>query len=126
MNVVLDTSAVLAMLWDEPGGGRVAEVLEEARMSTVNLAELVAKLVDRGAPDEVVRDAVVGLGVEMVDFDSDQAVAAGLMRRETRTAGLSLGDRACLALALRRGAVALTADGAWERAGSGAGIEVIR
>jgi PIN domain nuclease of toxin-antitoxin system len=52
--------------------------------------------------------------------------AAGLMRRETRAVGLSLGDRACLALALRRGAVALTADRAWERAGSGAGVEVIR
>jgi ribonuclease VapC len=126
VSVVLDTSAVLAMLWNEPGGARVEASLGEAVISTVNLTELVAKLVDRGGPEDGVREVVGRLGIETVAFDAEQAMEAGLMRRNTRAAGLSIGDRACIALALRKGAVALTADREWTRAGSGAAIEMIR
>jgi PIN domain nuclease of toxin-antitoxin system len=126
VTVVLDTSAVLAMLWDEPGGERAAELLGEAWMSTVNVAELVAKLIDRGGPPPDVREVVTTLGIHAEPFDLGQALAAGLMRGPTRSLGLSLGDRACLALAGREGVVAVTADRAWAQAAAGAEVEVIR
>ena len=126
MNVVLDSSAVLAVLWDEPGATRVAERLAGSRISAVNLAELVAKLVDRGAGDGDVADVIADLGVEVVAFDADQAMRCGLLRRATREIGLSLGDRACLALCQRDGAMALTADRAWSGADIGIAVEVVR
>lgn len=124
--MVLDTSAVLALLWGEPGAEPVAEALSEARISAVNLAELTAKLIDRGASDQAAVDIFESLGIEVVSFDTPLAVAAGLMRRQTRDLGLSLGDRACLALARSEGAVALTADRAWSRADLGVAVEMIR
>ena len=126
MTVVLDTSALLALLWGEPGDERVAAVLSGAKMSTVNLAELVAKLVDRGATDGEAIKVVDKLAVETVAFDAAQAIVAGLLRRETRGFGLSVGDRACLALAQREGATALTTDRAWRQPDLGVAIEVIR
>ena len=95
-DVVLDSSAVLALLHAEAGADAVAAVLPGALISTVNLAEVVAKLIERGA-----------------------------LRPTTRAAGLSLGDRAGLALARSRGLAAMTADGAWSRA-KGAEVRLIR
>jgi ribonuclease VapC len=125
VTVILDTSAALAMLWGETGAERVAGMLHGARMSAVNVAELVAKLVDRVGPEEV-RDVVGTLGIETVPFDLEQALATGLMRAPTRRLGLSLGDRACLALAEREGAVAVTTDRAWKSAVVGAKVDLIR
>lgn len=110
---VLDSSALLALLFAEPGADRVAAALPGAFLSTVNLAEVVAKLTERGMPAAEASEAVRALGATVVDFDHDQAVAAGALRGETRGAGLSLGDRACLALSRLRGATALTGDRAW-------------
>jgi PIN domain nuclease of toxin-antitoxin system len=126
VKVVLDSSAVLAMLWDEPGAARVVDALPGARISAVNLAEVTAKLVDRGASDEDATEILRSLGLDTVAFDPEQARAAGLMRRATQKAGLSLGDRACLALARAERAVALTADRAWTGLSLGVDVEVIR
>jgi PIN domain nuclease of toxin-antitoxin system len=117
---------VLALLWDEPGADRVAEVLPVAQMSAVNVAELIGKLIDRGASDSEAIAVIRTLGVVSTSFDERQAVACGVLRRRTRAAGLSLGDRACLALAQSEGAVALTADRSWTAAGIDIRVEVIR
>lgn len=126
MSVVLDSSAVLAVLWAEPGAVEVMTRLERARISAVNAAEVVSRLVERGASDAAAEAAIPDLMVEVVPFDAAQALAAGLLRRATRPAGLSLGDRACLALAQAEGLPALTADRAWGDLHLGIAVEVIR
>ena len=114
-DVVLDSSAVLALLHAEAGADAVAAVLPGALISTVNLAEVVAKLMERGVPIDVVRASLEAIGLDIVDFDPGQAYASGELRPTTRAAGLSLGDRACLALARSRGLAAMSADSAWAR-----------
>ena len=121
----LDASAVLAMLRIEPGADVVAALLPEAVISSVNLAEVVTKLVERGSTDEAVAEALQTLNLQVVEFASETASAAGLLRRATRSRGLSLGDRACLALALERGLTAVTADAAWVGAAA-APVQLIR
>jgi PIN domain nuclease of toxin-antitoxin system len=109
----LDSSAVLAVLLGEPGANKVQAVLPGALISTVNVAEVMTKLCERGMPDAEAREAVEALGLETIDFGVDQAFLTGGLRVATRAAGLSLGDRACLALARLHGGVAITADRAW-------------
>jgi PIN domain nuclease of toxin-antitoxin system len=111
--VVLDSSAVLALVNREPGGERVLAALPDAVISAVNLSEVVAKLVDRGATMAAIEEALSILRLDVRSFDTELARAAGELRRLTRDRGLSLGDRACLALAAQLGAVALTADRTW-------------
>ncbi|MBI2872580.1 MAG: type II toxin-antitoxin system VapC family toxin [Chloroflexi bacterium] len=107
---VLDASALLALLNAEPGAEVVAAALPQAAISAVNLSEVVAKLADAGMPEAAVREALQGLALDVVPFDTDQAYEAGLLRSSTRGVGLSLGDRACLGLARRLNVPALTAD----------------
>jgi PIN domain nuclease of toxin-antitoxin system len=114
-DAVLDASAVLALLRAEPGADKVAAALPGALLSTVNLAEIVSKLCERGMSAAQARYAVEALGVEIIDFDTTQACLAGDLRKSTKSAGLSLGDRACLALSRHRNLPALTADSAWAR-----------
>lgn len=109
----LDTSALLALMLGEPGAEEVRAVLPGALLSAVNLAELVSKLAERSMPAPLVQDAVEALGVVCVPFDTEQALVAGALRPTTRALGLSLGDRACLALAHARDVPALTSDTAW-------------
>ena len=127
MSVVLDASTLLALLANEPGAARVAQALaQRARISAVNLSEVVAKLSDRGLPDEAVFEVLDGLELTVVAFDADLALDAGVLRASTRARGLSLGDRACLALARRTGFRALTCDGAWAGLDLGVDVEVVR
>lgn len=127
---VLDASAILAFLFDEPGAEYVLASLEDRPlMSAVNLAEVLTKLSDQGVvPEEAGRrlqaSGVLG-AIVMVPFDDEQAQTVATLRHSTRPLGLSLADRACLALALRRGATALTADKAWLQV-PGVAVEVIR
>lgn len=100
-------------------------LLKGALMSAVNLSEVAAKLVDIGMAETEIRDAIEPLGVEVVTFDGEAAVAAGLLRRESRRAGLSLGDRACLALGRERGLPVLTSDTAWASLDLGAEPEIV-
>ena len=111
--VVLDASAVLALLGDETGAEAVLAALPRATISAVNLSEVVATLAERGMPEDAIRAALDGLDLDPRPFDAEAAYAAGALRPATRAAGLGLGDRACLALAARLGAVALTADRRW-------------
>lgn len=111
---VVDASALLALLNREPGAERVAAALAgDAAMSAVNLSEVVAKLDDLGRPEAEVRAAIEPLGIVVIGFDAESAYSAGMLRRRTRQSGLSLGDRACLALARELDAPALTADRTW-------------
>ncbi len=109
----LDASALLCLFNQEPGQDRVRAALASAVMSAVNYAEVIAKLADRGGDVALVGRALEQLHIAVVDFDRVQAVQAGALRQATRQAGLSFGDRACLALAKSRGLIALTADRAW-------------
>lgn len=112
---VLDASALLALINQEPGSELVAEYIENgAVMSTVNLSEVVAKLSDAGMPEEAIHEALDSLGLTVVDFDSAYAYKVGLLRPTTKHAGLSLGDRACLVLAQQLGLPAVTTDRVWE------------
>lgn len=122
--VVLDASAVLAAFFDEPGADRIVELMSGALLSTVNYAEVVAKLVDRGTPEEQILEIMAQLDVKVVPVDRDQATTAGLLRATTRAAEMSLGGRACLALAICRGGVALTTDRAWESIADAARVQV--
>ena len=110
---ILDSSAVLALLLGEPGAEKVKLALPGALLSAVNFAEVVTKLCERGMPQNQARAAIETIGVEIVDFGVDQACITGDLRNRTRSIGLSLGDRACLALAQQRNLPAITADTAW-------------
>lgn len=121
---VLDASAILAAFFDEPGADMVAERMSGGLLSAVNYQEVVAKLVDRGTPADKIVDIMSHLDVEVVPVDRTQAMAAGLLRAQTRDTGLSLGDRTCLALAMSRQATALTADRTWLEIADTAGVQV--
>jgi PIN domain nuclease of toxin-antitoxin system len=120
--IVLDASALMAVLREEAGSAAVEAVLDHAAISAVNLSEVQAKLVERGTAAGTAWSSLVDLDLEVVDFDAPQAKAAGDLRSLTRAQGLSLGDRACLALAQALGLPAMTADRAW--AGLEIGIEI--
>jgi PIN domain nuclease of toxin-antitoxin system len=124
MPVVLDASAVIAAVLREPGHEKVDAVLAEAFISTVNWVEVAAKYAREGYADADIPNIISPLECRRVDFDEDLALAAGLMQRVTKPAGLSLGDRACLALAKRLGAKVLTTDRAWLRVAAAIGVEV--
>jgi len=111
---VLDASAVLAALLNEPGAVRVERALKRgAAMSSVNVAEVAARLSQDGLSSVTVASVVRGLGVEIIPFDRQTALLSGAYRTRTRRHGLGLGDRACLATASRLGLPALTADRSW-------------
>ena len=119
---MLDASALMAVLREEPGAAAVEAVLDHAAISAVNLSEVQAKLVERGTAAEIAWSSLIDLDLDVVDFDLSQAKVAGDLRWLTRVQGLSLGDRACLALARALGLPAMTADRAW--AGLEVGIEI--
>ena len=123
---VLDASALLAFINREPGAERVTAVLGEAAISTVNFSEVVTKLALRNRSPQRVLDELTEFELEVVDFNRALAEDAGLLATTTRGQGLSLGDRACLALARRENAVALTADNAWRQVQVGIEIQFIR
>jgi len=125
-NVVLDSSAVLALIAGEPGSQIVSDALDGAVISAVNVAEVVSKLIERQAPDRDAMEVVRALQFSVIPFDADQAEAAGILRRPTRHLGLSLGDRACLQLAHKLGREVLTADRSWADLDIGVRVRMIR
>ncbi|MDE0060772.1 MAG: type II toxin-antitoxin system VapC family toxin [Defluviicoccus sp.] len=110
---VLDASAVLALLHGEPGGETVRSVLPHSVISTVNLSEVIAELVENGIDGAMAVRLTEAQPFRPMDHTLNLARIAGTLRAETRSAGLSLGDRACLALALDLGLPVFTADRAW-------------
>jgi ribonuclease VapC len=127
-NCVLDTSALLALLYGEPGHLVVSGFVTEtgARMSAVNLSEAVAKLAERGWSEDEIYQRVTGVVFETRAFEAEDAFAAGFLRPLTRQARLSFGARACLALAQQLGLPAVTADRAWTTLGLPITVQVIR
>ncbi len=122
--VVLDASAVLALLFEEPGAEVVRAHLRTGVIGAANLAEVLAKLSDHGLPAPEAARAVTILGLEVAPMTEAQAQRSAELRPATRTAGLSLGDRACFALAAELGVTALTADRGWDTVAGPAGVSV--
>ncbi len=123
---VLDASALLAVLQSEAGGELVRLVLECSVMSTVNWSEVVQKSLARGVETAGMRCEVEALGLTLVSFSKEEAETAGELWQTTRSAGLSLGDRACLALATKMGVPALTTDRAWADLDLPAEVQLVR
>ena len=113
-SIVFDSSVILAHLNDEPGSGRAAQLSGDALMSAVNFAEVVSKLNERGATLSLIRAALSRYGLQVAPFDEDLAERTGALRAKTKSLRLSLGDRACLALAESFALPVLTADRSWK------------
>jgi PIN domain nuclease of toxin-antitoxin system len=121
---VLDASAVLALLLGEPGAEAVTAVLDGALLGAVNLAEVVSYYAKLGAAREDIEAMLRPLPIEVIPADADLSTAAGMLRPLTLPAGLSLGDRYCLALAKREGSRALTGERRWSGIAQAVGVEV--
>jgi PIN domain nuclease of toxin-antitoxin system len=121
---VLDASALLALLLGERGDEKVRAVLAQSAVTAVNLAEVVGHFARNGAAERDIRLVLDPLPIDLVVFDEELAFAAGLLLPATRQAGLSLGDRACLALASRLQVRALTADRSWQGIAETIGVDI--
>lgn len=117
---------MLALLQREAGSEAVEKALSGSRLSTVNLAEVVGKAVERQVDVGSLAAGLAGLGVRLEPFTIRQAEIAGALLPRTRALGLSLGDRACLALALEADLPVLTADRAWRALDPMPAIRLIR
>ena len=124
--IVVDSSPVIALLRSEDGGHDAATRIDGAAISAVNYSEVVARMADLGIAEPIWRSGLDSLRLEVVAFDRAMSERAGLLRPRTRHLGLSLGGRACLALAMARGAPVLTADRAWAALDVGIEIQLIR
>lgn len=123
---VLDASAVLAYLFEEPGGDIVADVIAGACISTVNLAEVATRVARNGMDPQQLAGDIEDMNVEVAPFAVRDALAAATLEPDTRRFGLSLGDRACLALGLARRDTVYTADRVWAELDIGVKIIPIR
>jgi ribonuclease VapC len=125
--IVLDASAVLAVINAEPGHEKLTpELLADAVSSTVNLAEVHAKLISRGWTSQEAWEDSTSPVAEVVPFNAQQARISGDLIPQTKALGLSLGDRACLALAIALDAPVYTAEKAWKKLRTGIPLHVIR
>lgn len=125
-DVVLDASAVIALLRSEKGADMVASVLPGAAISAVNLSEIATWLSDAGTEAKKIRLTLDGLHLQCNAFDEEIAFKAADLRKATRGKGLSFGDRACLALAKRLALPALTADRTWAELDLDVEVRLIR
>jgi ribonuclease VapC len=125
MPAILDSSVILAYLLDEQGREAAEQAIaERGSISSVNLAEVMSRLTRDGAGVAESTGVLLALPITVVDLDAHLAIEAGAMIEQTKPFGLSLGDRACLALAKREQLPALTADRIWLQAGPLLGVEV--
>lgn len=123
--VILDASALLALLRGEAGGKKVEAALGDARMSVVNMAEVASHYAKLGMPDDVVTAMLRPLPIRLIDADAGLCWEVGRLRGLTVEAGLSLGDRFCLALAKREKLPAWTADRKWREIADAVGVKVV-
>ena len=126
MSVVLDASAVLVLLLDEPGAEAVSAVLGDGVLSTVNLAEVLSTLTDRGADVAGLTDHLAAAGVLIEPMTEADAAQVAELRRLDRGRLLSLGDRCCLALGRRLAVPVLTADRAWSELDAPVEVQQVR
>jgi PIN domain nuclease of toxin-antitoxin system len=124
--IAIDASALLAFLFREKGHEKVAPLLEEGCISTVNVAEVLGRFVRDGHDGSTVLNRLTATPMEIVPFSQEHAALAAMLLPATQPLGLSLGDRACLALASARNIPAVTADRTWKSLQIGVEIRVIR
>ncbi len=123
---VLDASALLALINQEPGSDRVAEVLQKSIMSAVNLSEVAAVLSGITIGEADIRMMLRELVAKVIPYDAEQAYTSAFLRKATKNLGLSLGDRACLALGRIKNLPVITADKIWQTLDCGVEIKLIR
>lgn len=120
----MDASAIMAILFEEPGGDVALHHADNAAVSAVTLAEVATKLNERGLDASYTRNILSPFQFDIHPFGRDEAFACAALRSLTRAKGLSLGDRACLALASRLGLPAVTADRAWSQVADAVGVDI--
>lgn len=123
---VIDASAMLAVMRDEPGADFALARMADASMSAVNWSECLMRGAEKGLPVELMRSFLATQMVRLVPFNAALAVETALLRPLTKNLGLSFADRACLATAKIEGAIALTADRAWATLSLPCSVELIR
>jgi ribonuclease VapC len=123
---VLDSSALLAVTQGEKGADFVMDLIEsnDCVISSVNMAEVAAKMLEFGLPPQELKRAIEQFVVDVIDFNQEQALACAELRPMTKSAGLSLGDRACLGLAKLMDATAVTSDRPWMNIAETVGVKV--
>ena len=128
MIYVIDASALLAQMQSEIGCELIDNLVLEHKcvVSTVNLVEVATKLIDKGLAPELLARTLKELDVQPIDFDQEQALLSAKLRVSTKSAGLSLGDRACLALAQLMQGTAVTADHAWQDVKSVVDVKILQ
>lgn len=124
--IVLDASALLAFLFREPGHEVVAASLDGSCISAVNLAEVLGRFAREGHDPELVLERIGATEIDIVPFLAEDAAEVAALVPPTLARGLSLGDRACLALARSRGIPALTADREWAGLAVGVDVRLVR
>lgn len=125
-NIVFDSSAVLALLKMEKGHKMVSDNLDNALISSVNFTEVATVVFRRGFAQEEVLDSLTNSFPNIIDFDKEQSLIAASLDNITKEYGLSLGDRACLALAKHKNLPVITADKIWKEIDLGLDIRLIR
>jgi PIN domain nuclease of toxin-antitoxin system len=123
---VIDSSIVLAVLRNEKGNGLAAELALGATMSSVNLAEIVTKCIEFEIDPNHALQYIAGRNIDVVEFGFADSVLAGRLWKAAPKGKLSLGDRACIATAVRLGATAVTADRIWAELDLPCKVELIR
>jgi ribonuclease VapC len=126
MSVVMDSSALLAVLLKEAGADKVISVLRGSAMSSVNLSEVYTKLLEANISIAEAQKQLERFELDIHSFDELHAARAAALRPITKHLGLSFGDRACLALAQTRALPILTADRDWAKLDIGVEIQLIR
>lgn len=123
---VFDSSAILAIVFDEPGAERAIEILDGGVISSVNYSEALAKMLQKGFIEREAVDGLAAFTFEIVPFDQSQAERTARLRAPTAGKGLGIGDRACLSLAISRSLAAVTTDRSWSEVDIDCEIELIR
>lgn len=124
---VLDSSVIIAVLREETDIDALMPHFGGAVMSALNHSEVLQKFAQLGGSVDLAEALIGGLAVQVVPFDRELSIAAAALWEHTRAHGLSLADRACLALAQATGAVAVTADRAWAKVDlPGLTVKIIR
>ncbi len=113
--ILLDTSAIIALLKKEPGHTKVDDVLATCAMSTVNFAELISSLAREGVSTDDIDTITENIIPEIIPLSHEISITTGKLITTTKHLGLSLGDRACLATAIYFNMEVYTADKVWEK-----------
>ncbi len=124
--IVFDSSVVIAILKQERGFESAESSLSDALISTVNMSEIATYLARNGVPSDTIQEVLASFPIQVVPFEESLAIQTGCLYSSCKHLGLSLGDRACLALAMSRKMPVLTADRVWSKLDLGISIQVLR